>query len=103
MRELWSYPDSKLWKKFERKYEKEKRIILLIPFNPRLPNYGAIVKQHWSYMVKNYPDLKKGDAGVHPEFVIIHLKMLEICLLEQSFLRHLEGKASGRSKGLNGA
>ena len=38
---------------------KEKRINLPIPFNPRLPNYGAIIKQHWAYMIKNYPDLKK--------------------------------------------
>ena len=45
--------------KVVRREEKETRINLPIPYNPRLPDYGSIVKQHWSHMVKKYPDLKK--------------------------------------------
>ena len=51
-------PRNKALEKVEQKEGKEKRINFPVPFNPRLPNYGAIVKQHWSHMVQKYPDLK---------------------------------------------
>jgi len=52
-------PRSKALEKVERNYVKEKRFNLPIPYNPRLPDYGTIIKQHWSQMLKKYPDLKK--------------------------------------------
>ena len=38
--------------------EKGKRINLPVTFNPQLPNYSKIIKQHWQYMVEQHPDLK---------------------------------------------
>ena len=31
---------------------------LPVTFNPQLPNYSKIIKQHWQYMVEQHPDLK---------------------------------------------
>ena len=39
--------------------EKEDRINIPIPYNPRLPDYGYIIKQNWNYMVQKNPELKK--------------------------------------------
>ena len=52
-------PRDKALEKVEKKEEKEKRINLPIPYNPRLPNYGVIAKQHWAHMIKKYPELQK--------------------------------------------
>ena len=39
--------------------EKENRINIPIPYNPRLPDYGSIIKQNWNYMIQKNPELKK--------------------------------------------
>jgi hypothetical protein len=39
--------------------EKGDRINIPIPYNPRLPDYGGIIKQYWNYMVQKNAELKK--------------------------------------------
>ena len=41
------------------KSEKEDRIILSLPYDCRMPNGTSILNQHWSYLIKVNPDLKK--------------------------------------------
>ena len=41
----------------EKALEKE-RINFQVPFNTRLPDYGAIFRQNWSHMISKYPELK---------------------------------------------
>ena len=41
------------------KLEKEDRVILSLPYDRRMPNISSILHQHWSYLLKLNPDLKK--------------------------------------------
>ena len=41
------------------KSKKEDRIILSLPYDRRMPNGTSILNQHWSYLIKVNPDLKK--------------------------------------------
>ena len=54
-----SIPREKALEKVDRKDEKEKRINFPLPYNPRLPDYGSIFKQHWTHMVSEHPELKR--------------------------------------------
>ena len=38
--------------------EKDDRINIPIPYNPRLKDYGHILKQNWNYMVKKNYELR---------------------------------------------
>ena len=38
---------------------KEYRIILSLPYDRRFSNISSIINQHWSYSIKQNPDLKK--------------------------------------------
>ena len=71
---------SKALEKVEQKDGKEKRINFPVPFNPRLPNYGAIVKQHWNHMVLNYPELKTVMPAPPRIYYTIPTNLRDICV-----------------------
>ena len=41
------------------KSKKEERLILSLPYDRRMSNITSILHQHWSYALKENPDLKK--------------------------------------------